>query len=239
MKARILIIEDIIEMAELISMYLKKEDMETVICENAEEGFLEYSRNAYDLIVLDINLPGMDGYEFLQKLRKESTGPVMVVSARDTDEDMIMGLGIGADDFVTKPFSPKVLTARVRAMLRRTKSMAQPRKNLVTFGDFILDPESYILKRGEERVVLSARELEVLAYLAKNAGKPVTPETIYNDVWNNEYGDITIIAVYIQRLRKKIEDDPGNPTFIETVRGKGYRFSADALHGLVKNETTG
>lgn len=229
MQAKILIIEDVKEMADLIRLYLQKEGMDAHICETGEEGLAQFARERYDLVVLDINLPGIDGFEFLQRLRKNSAVPVMIVSARDADEDMILGLGIGADEFVTKPFSPKVLAARVRAMLRRSTDLkASP--NSVKFGDFILDIDGYLLKKGGEKVPLSFKEFEVLAYLATHPGKAMTPDTIYAEVWRNQYGDITAVAVYIQRLRKKIEKDPASPIFIETVHGMGYRFSAEAVH---------
>jgi DNA-binding response OmpR family regulator len=228
-QAKILVIEDVKEMADLIRLYLQKEGMEVSLCETGEEGLAEYARARYDLVVLDINLPGIDGFEFLQRLRKTSAVPVMIVSARDADEDMILGLGIGADEFVTKPFSPKVLAARVRAMLRRATDLkASP--NSVKFGDFILDIDGYLLKKGGEKVALSFKEFEVLAFLATHPGKAMMPETIYAEVWRNQYGDVTAVAVYIQRLRKKIEKDPSAPVYIETVHGMGYRFNAEAVH---------
>jgi len=228
-QAKILIIEDVKEMADLIRLYLQKEGMDATLCETGEAGLEEFAREHHDLVVLDINLPGIDGFEFLQRIRKASSVPVMIVSARDADEDMILGLGIGADEFVTKPFSPKVLVARVRAMLRRAADLkASP--NSVKFGDYVLDIDAYLLKRGGEKVSLSSKEFEVLAYLATHPGKAMTPDTIYGDVWKNQYGDITAVAVYIQRLRKKIEADPSAPVFIETVHGMGYRFNAEAIH---------
>jgi two-component system response regulator RegX3 len=228
-QAKILIIEDVKEMADLIRLYLQKEGMDAHICETGEEGLAQFSRERYDLVVLDINLPGIDGFEFLQQLRRKSSVPVMIVSARDADEDMILGLGIGADEFVTKPFSPKVLAARARAMLRRSTDLKSS-PNSVKFGDFTLDIDGYLLKKGGEKVPLSSKEFEVLAYLATHPGKAMTPDTIYSEVWRNQYGDITAVAVYIQRLRKKIEKDPASPVFIETVHGMGYRFSAEAVH---------
>jgi two-component system response regulator RegX3 len=228
-QARVLIIEDVKEMAELVRLYLQKEGMDAGICDTGEEALAQMERERFDLVVLDINLPGMDGFEFLQRLRKTSTIPVMIVSARDADEDMILGLGIGADEFVTKPFSPKVLVARVRAMLRRTTDMkASP--NSIRFGDFLLDIDGYLLKKGGEKIPLSTKEFEVLAYLASHPGKAVTPDTIYAEVWRNQFGDVTAVAVYVQRLRRKIEIDPSSPVFIETVHGMGYRFNAEATH---------
>ncbi|MGA2976870.1 MAG: response regulator transcription factor [Spirochaetia bacterium] len=229
MQAKILIIEDVKEMADLIRLYLQKEGMDSTICETGEDGLSQFDRERYDLVILDINLPGIDGFEFLQRLRKGSAVPVMIVSARDADEDMILGLGIGADEFVTKPFSPKVLVARIRAMLRRTLDM-KTSPNSVKFGDFILDIDGYLLKKGGEKISLSSKEFEVLAYLATHAGKAMTPDTIYAEVWKNQYGDITAVAVYVQRLRKKIEIDPSAPVFIETVHGMGYRFNAEVVH---------
>jgi len=229
MQAKILIVEDVKEMADLVRLYLQKEGMDATVCESGETGLEEFARERYDLVVLDINLPGIDGFEILQRIRKSSAVPVMIVSARDADEDMILGLGIGADEFVTKPFSPKVLVARVRAMLRRASDLkASP--NSVKFGDFVLDIDGYLLKRAGDKVALSSKEFEVLAYLATHAGKAMTPDTIYAEVWRNQYGDITAVAVYIQRLRKKIEPDPSAPVYIETVHGMGYRFNAEAIH---------
>lgn len=247
MQAKVLIIEDEKDMADLISLYLSKEGVKTTICESAEKGLESFNKGNYDLIILDINLPGMDGFEFLQKIRKENTVPVIIVSAREADEDIIMGLGIGADEFVVKPFSPRVLTARVRAVLRRAKdldrnNLANAAKNVVFFGDFELDLDSYILKKkiglnepestgagsGYKdfmRIPLSLKEFEVLKYLAENAGHALSPEDIYGAVWGAQFGDLTAVAVYIQRLRRKIENDPSHPVFLETVRGRGYRFN--------------
>ena len=150
MQARVLIIEDVKEMADLIRLYLQKEGMAVTLCETGEEGLEVFARERYDLVVLDINLPGIDGFEFLQRLRKASAVPVVIVSARDADEDMILGLGIGADEFVAKPFSPKVLVARVRAMLRRATDLkASP--NSIRFGEFALDIDGYLLKKGGRR----------------------------------------------------------------------------------------
>ena len=230
MQARVLIIEDVKEMADLIRLYLSKDGMEAAISETGEDGLAAFAKEKFDLVVLDINLPGIDGFEFLQRLRKTSTVPVLIVSARDADEDMILGLGIGADEFVTKPFSPKVLTARVRALLRRVSELRPNGGNLVKFGGYSLDLDGYLLKRGSLKVPLSTKEFEVLAYLATRPGKAMSPETIYADVWKNQYGDITAVAVYIQRLRRKIEENPAVPMFLETVHGMGYRFNAEAVH---------
>jgi DNA-binding response OmpR family regulator len=175
---------------------------------------------------MDINLPGIDGFELLKKLREKSAVPVIIVSARQDDADIVLGLGIGADDFVVKPFSPKVLVARVRARLRRAEE-PEAGKNAVRFGDFVLEADNYLLKRGGSRVALSPREFALLRLLAENPGVPVKPDDIYEKVWGNAYGDTTTVAVHIQRLRRKIEDDPALPRFIKTAHGFGYVFDKD------------
>lgn len=221
-------VEDVSELAKLITLYLTREGLDVRTVESAEEATTLLSGFDPDLILLDINLPGMDGFEFLTTIHGTTRARVIIVSARDADEDVITGLGYGADEFVTKPFSPRVLVARVRAMLRRekeynTSSMAN--EDIVTFGTFRLDLKACLLFRGKERIHLSAREFDVLNYLVLNKGAPRNPQEIYSAVWKNQYGDLTTVAVYIQRLRKKIEEDASAPRWIETVHGIGYRFN--------------
>ncbi len=227
MKSKILIIEDVPEMAQLISMYLENAGYEAASCETAELA-LEKLNNAYipDLILLDLNLPGMSGLEFLKQFRAKfkATIPVIIVSARDADEDIITGLGYGADEFVTKPFSPKVLVARVQAKLARQAATEASVEETIAFGPYMLYCNSCVLKRGPEKIPLSTKEYEVLEYLVRNSGKALSPEVIYNSVWKNQFGDFTAVAVYVQRLRKKIEDDPSNPKYITTIFGMGYKF---------------
>ena len=230
MKARVLVIEDEPEINKLISLYLKHEGIETLSCSTGEEGLAKITAGDVDLAVLDINLPGMDGYEVLQALRKKHNFPVIIVSARTDDADMILGFGYGADDFVTKPFSPRVLAARVRAHLRR-KAEYSEQKTEVLFGPFVLDIDARSLRKRNaeadsfEQIALSPKETELLINLARNRGKPRNSEELYSSVWGNEYGDIATVAVHIQRLRKKIEDDPSEPRFILTMKGIGYMLS--------------
>jgi two-component system response regulator RegX3 len=231
LKSRILIVEDEREIGELIALYLRKEGFETQLAESAESALAQLERQVFDLVTLDLNLPGMDGFEFLQELRRRSEVPVLIVSARDEDEDLVLGLGIGADEFVTKPFSPRVLAARVRALLRRNRTSrdaARPRETL-RFGKFTLDLAGHLLEREGRRLALPPREFELLRLLAANAGTALSPERIYKELWDQEYGDITTVSVHIRRLRQKIESDPLRPQYIETIRGAGYRFNPDAL----------
>jgi len=227
MKGSILIIEDVKDMADLIAMYLAKEGLDIKSAESAEAALTLLADWEPDLILLDLNLPGMDGFEFLRAYRRKRDTPVMIVSARNADEDLISGFSTGADEFVTKPFSPRVLAARVRALLQRVRNSREPARNTCEFGPYTLDYDSCSLKKNGERVPLSAKEYDVLAWLTLHQGKPAGPEQIYNEVWKNEYGDLTTVAVYIQRLRKKIERDPAQPEFIETVHGMGYRMNLD------------
>jgi len=231
LRAKVLVVEDEREIGELIGMYLRKEGVETLLVESAEEAIDRLQHTNFDLIVLDINLPGMDGFEFLQELRHKSDIPVLIVSARNEDEDLILGLGIGADEFVTKPFSPKVLVARIRAHLRRTRkeqTTSQP-KDVVRFGPFSLDIRGHILEKGRERIPLPPMEFELLKFLVIHPGDAMTPDQIYEAVWGQNYGDIATVSVHIRRLRKRIETDPTQPVYIEPIRGAGYRFNPDRL----------
>lgn len=232
MGARIFIIEDVSEIANLIAMYLSKAGMDALSFGTAEDALEKLKSDAApDLVILDLNLPGMSGFEFLKKFRAEykTTIPVVIVSARDADEDIIKTLGFGADEFVTKPFSPRVLVARVQANLRRQAATEAAAEETVSFGPYTLLLNSCVLKEGAQKIALSAKEYAVLEYLVKHAGETLSPEKIYADVWKAQYGDITAVAVYIQRLRKKIEKDPSNPEFIKTVFGLGYCFSKESI----------
>ena len=176
--------------------------------------------------MLDINLPGMDGFEFLREFRFRSTTPIIIVSAREADEDIVMGLGMGADEFVSKPFAPKVLVARIRALLRRARGAST---ETVRFGPYRMDLSGYSLMKGDQPVVLSSREFEVLRHLVMNPGRAIRPDDLYTDVWQNEFGDVSAVAVYIRRIRQKIEEDPAQPYYVQTIHGSGYRFNPDAL----------
>ena len=229
----IYIIEDEESISKLIQLYLSKEQMENKAFFNAEDA-LEDLKNGHkpNLIILDLNLPGMSGFEFLetiQKLYDKDIPSVMILSARDTDEDIIKGLGYGADEFVTKPFSPGVLIARIKANLRRQSFFLEKMESFIQFGPYTLLLGSCVLKKNGQKISLSSKEYEVLECLVKNAGTVISPETIYQNVWKVEYGDITAVAVYIQRLRKKIEDNPADCKYIKTEFGNGYIFSGECV----------
>lgn len=229
----IYIIEDEESISQLICMYLKKSDMIPAPFYNAEDALskLEGDRKP-DIIILDLNLPGMSGFDFLQELKKRyntDMPTVMILSARDADEDIIKGLGFGADEFINKPFSPKVLVARVQANLRRQNTAIAKAEESIQFDDYSLLTNSCVLKKGNVKIPLSTKEYDVLEFLVKHAGEELSPETLYKSIWKVEFGDITAVAVYVQRLRKKIEKDPSNPQYIQTAFGKGYIFNKDKL----------
>lgn len=234
-KPLIFVIEDEESISKLVCLYLNKSEIDTKPFYKAEDALAEISNNVFpDMILLDLNLPGMSGFEFLTEIKKnfnEKMPPVMILSARDADEDIIKGLGIGADEFVTKPFSPSVLVARVKANLRRQVSANAKAEASIQFGPYTLLLNSCVLKLGTTKIPLSNKEYGVLEYLVKHAGEVLSPENIYQNVWKIQYGDITAVAVYVQRLRKKIEEDPSNPEFIKTEFSKGYIFDKSKIIG--------
>lgn len=226
LNASVLIVEDDVDIANLMVTYFEHDGIHTRHCDTGEAGLQALTEQQWDLVVLDLNLPGIDGFQVLQELRKTTQVPVVIVSAREDDADIVLGLGIGADDFVTKPFSPKVLVARIRARLRRAGE-ATPQGRIYRFGEYHLEPDSYLLRKGETRVTLAPREFELLVYLVRHAGVPRSPEQIYSDVWGNRYGEVATVGVHIQRLRRKIERNPSDPQFIVTVHGFGYTFAKE------------
>ena len=260
MKADILIVEDDQEYADLAALYLEGEGVSVRRAESCEAALDELRRSVPELVLLDINLPAMDGFDALSELRRISDVPVIIVSAREEDEDILTGLSAGADEFVSKPVAPRVLAARVRAMLRRSRatSARQPERErepepgsgassaagteagrareVFRFGPFTLEPDAFLLERDGERVPLSGKEFDVLAYLVRHAGSAQSPETIYREVWQQEYGDITSVAVYIQRLRKKLGEGAGHPRYLHTVFGRGYLFRGDGSFAAEDSE---
>jgi len=232
MRGKILIVEDTRELAELYALYLNREGFECRIAPDAESGLpLALAReNGWNLIVLDINLPGMDGFEFLERLRKSSMIPGMILTAREAEEDVIHGLGVGADDFVTKPCPPRVLAARVRAYIRRAQVPASGKEGTIwRFGPYELDAEALFLTKNGIPISLSPREFGILQTLIDARGKSFTPEELYDKVWGQNFGDVSAVGVYIQRLRRKIEDDPAMPRYIQTQYGLGYRFNPETI----------
>lgn len=223
MRAKILIVEDEQDIIDVLVLYMEREGITCDWINSGEEALIKIKNNSYDLIVLDLNLPGMDGFETLREIKRSISTPVILLSARKMDADMILGFGSGADDYVTKPFSPNVLIARIRAHLRRDNS--QEKLHIIEFGPFTLNISHNILKKDGVIINISPREMDLLIFLATTPGKTYNQEEIYSKIWGNSYGDLSTVSVHIRRLRKKIELDYSHPLYIKTRYGFGYYFS--------------
>ena len=223
--ARILVVEDDAAIAELIALYLEREGLRSTVAGSAEQAERALRREVFHLLILDINLPGRNGFQFLARFRARHSTPVVIVSARDSDEDKVLGLGVGADDFVTKPFSPRVLLARVRTNLRYLHRGPAPALRTVRLGDYVIRLDEYAVTRHGAPVTLAPKEFDLLSHLLCNAGRAFTPQELYASVWGNRYGDRSTVTVHVQRLRKKLHR-PGAPPLIETVPRVGYRVRA-------------
>lgn len=225
----ILIVDDEKPIADILKVNLTKNGYRVTEAYDGDEAVKKALSDDPDLVLLDVMLPGQDGFTVLKKIREKSSVPVIMLTARDEEVDKILGLELGADDYITKPFSLRELMARVKANLRRTKlsSGDEGEKAKITFGDITIDLEKYeVIKRGNP-VELTYREFELLKFLASRKGKIFSRETLLNKVWDYEfYGDVRTVDVTIRRLREKIEDNPSMPTYIMTKRGVGYFFGA-------------
>jgi len=225
--ASILIVEDDTTVREMLALNLKAEGHEVVTAAEGETGLAAARENPHDLIVLDVMLPKLDGLSICRLIRKDSTVPILILTARGTEVDKIVGLESGADDYIVKPFSLGEFLARVRALLRRSASAASPssRKDRLEAKEIMLDliaRRAYL--RGEE-VKLTHREFNLLAELMQNNGAVISRDLLLEKIWGREYvGDSRTVDVHIRWLREKLEADPANPQFIQTVRGAGYRF---------------
>ena len=223
---KILIIEDDISIAELERDYLEAEGFESEIKHDGAEGLTKALNSKYDLIILDLMLPGMDGFSICRTLRKETEVPILMVSARKEDIDKIRGLGLGADDYITKPFSPGELVARVKSHLNRYERLrgTEKRDRTVSLRGLSVDYNSRKVRLNNKELNLTGKEFDILYMLISNPDRVYTKEEIFENIWGDSYGDISTITVHVRKLREKIEYDPSNPQYIETVWGVGYRF---------------
>lgn len=226
MGARVLIVEDTREIAELILAYCQRDGMEGLICLSAEEAILELPAFEPQLVVLDLGLPGADGLDFLNVLRQGRQIPVIVVSARESDEEKIRALKLGADDFVTKPFSPRELQARIEAQLRRAAlgGTKESHPTRLDFGPFKLDCLAHRLVGKSGELALSPMEFELLLFLRRHPGRTFSAEELHSQVWGSAHGDLSTVAVHVRRLRCKLGEDPKTPRWICTKAGYGYFF---------------
>jgi two-component system, OmpR family, response regulator MtrA len=220
---RILLVEDDASIREVASLGFTNAGFKVTSAPDGREGLLHFHRAPFDLVVLDIMLPELDGYEVCRQIRRESRVPIIMLSAKSDTVDVVVGLELGADDYVTKPFELPELVARARAALRRSTS--EPEQPMLERGELAIDPGGFIVRLHGEEVGLTATEFRLLLELARRPGQVFTRELLLERVWNYEFlGDSRLVDVAVQRLRAKIEDDPGSPRYIVTVRGVGYRF---------------
>lgn len=226
--SKILIIEDDRDIAEVERDYLAINGFDADITDNGIMGIDSVKQNEYNLVLLDLMLPGLDGFTVCKKLREITDVPILMVTARKEDIDKIRGLGLGADDYIEKPFSPNVLVARVKANLaqyERLKKTEEKKETVIDIGDYKINTSSHrVYKHGEE-VELKNKEYELFLFLVMNADIVFDKESLYEKIWGlDSLGDTATVAVHINRLREKLEDDPSNPKHIQTVWGTGYRF---------------
>lgn len=231
MKHSILLVEDDASISEMVQSYLKMEGYDVVHAADGEEALALFRPSTFDLVVLDIMLPKLNGIEFLKIIREQSIVPVLIVSAKDGDVDKALGLGLGADDYIAKPFSMLELIARVKAIIRRAtqysgqSQQVETKSTLIHIHELTVDTENFhAMKRGEE-LKLTLKEWKILKLLAANPTRVFTKEQIYHSVWEDDYfGDENIINVHMSRLREKIEDQPSSPQYIKTLWGIGYKL---------------
>ena len=227
MPKRILIIEDEGALAALLSDYLSADGFEVEKRTDGASGLEAALSGGFDLVLLDLMLPGMDGFEVCRALRAQNDVPVLILSARREDGDKIRGLGLGADDYVVKPFSPQELVARVKSHLARYERLTgrAPADRWITDGGLAVNVEARRVRKKGAEVMLTAREFDLLLLLIRNPDRAFTRDEIYSRIWGDDlYVDPSNIAVHVRRLREKIEDDPSRPQHVETVWGVGYRW---------------
>ena len=226
--SKILIIEDEVAIAELEKDYLELSDFEVDIKNNGSEGLDAALENNYDLIVLDLMLPGKDGFEICKEVREEKNVPIIMVSAKKEDIDKIRGLGLGADDYMTKPFSPSELVARVKAHLSRYErlmSAATPQNDIIENRGIKIDKTARRVWIDGEEKPFTGKEFDLLTFLAEHPNHVYTKDELFREIWDmDSIGDIATVTVHIKKIREKIEHDSTNPQYIETIWGVGYRF---------------
>lgn len=217
-----LLVEDDPSIREVTTLALEAAGFRVTAARDGREGLAQYRSGHYDVVVLDVMLPALDGYEVCRQIRRESAVPIVMLSAKSDTVDVVVGLELGADDYVTKPFEAAELVARLRAVLRRTQAPEEP---VIVAGDLAIDAAAYRVRRAGEEVSLTATEFRLLLELARRPGQVFTRELLLQLVWNYDFlGDSRLVDVAVQRLRSKIEPDPKQPRHILTVRGVGYRF---------------
>ncbi len=231
---RILVVEDEKYISDIIRYNLEKEGYEVLTAFDGQEALDLQQAHDPDLILLDVMLPKLDGFEVCKRIRNVSAVPIIILTAKEEEVDKVLGLELGADDYMTKPFGMRELVARIKANIRRASltlgpEIDQAQPSIHTFGDIVIDMNRYEIRKRGELINLTLREFELLRYLADHADKVFDREDLLRNVWGYEYyGDIRTVDVTVRRLREKIEDEPGDPKYIMTRRGVGYYFRTPA-----------
>ena len=224
----ILIVEDEKNIADILAFNLKKEGFDVLCTHDGITGLNYALEKNPELILLDVMMPGMDGLNLCKQLRKTSEVPIIMLTARSEEVDKVLGLEIGADDYVTKPFSMRELMARVRANLRKRATEEETPSEIMELGEIKIDPKKYTVMKGARSVALTSREFDLLIFLAREKGQVFNREVLLEKVWGYEYfGDARTVDVTVRRLRTKLEDVPENPKYVLTKRGVGYYFVED------------
>jgi two-component system response regulator RegX3 len=222
---RVLVVEDEESFSDALSYMLRREGYEVEVAENGPDALTAFDRSGADLVLLDLMLPGLSGTEVCREIRNRSKVPIIMVTARDTEVDKVVGLELGADDYVTKPYSSRELIARVRAVLRRGQEPDELITATVEAGPVRMDVERHVVSVSGASVSMPLKEFDLLELLLRNAGRVLTRGQLIDRVWGSDYvGDTKTLDVHVKRLRAKIEPDPGNPKHLVTVRGLGYKF---------------
>jgi two-component system, OmpR family, response regulator RegX3 len=222
---RILVVEDEESFSDALSYMLRKEGFEVSVCANGPDGLEEYDRSGADLLLLDLMLPGLSGLEVCRQLRQKSDVPVIMLTAKDAEVDKVVGLEIGADDYVTKPFSARELVARIRAVLRRRGETDELPTAVLESGPVRMDVDRHVVTVNGQGTPMPLKEFELLEFLLRNSGRVLTRGQLIDRIWGSDYvGDTKTLDVHVKRLRAKLEPDPGRPRYLLTVRGLGYKF---------------
>ena len=224
-KDLVLIVDDDESVQAVLYKVILSNDIDAKVASSGEEALEMISHHHFDLVLLDINMRGIDGFEVVRTLREQGTKtPIIIVSGRQEDYDTLYGLDIGADDYVTKPFNPVILGAKVKALIRRSKGSISGKDPVITAGPFRYNTQTLRLYKNDAEIVLSSKENAIMKLFIDNINRIFPKEMIYEMIWGETIVDESAIMVYINRLRQKIEDDPSKPKYIQTVRGLGYRF---------------
>jgi two-component system response regulator RegX3 len=224
---RVLVVEDEESFSDALSYMLRREGFEAVVAGSGPDALAEFDRGGADMVLLDLMLPGLSGTEVCRALRSRSTVPIIMLTAKDGEIDKVVGLELGADDYVTKPYSARELVARIRAVLRRRGEVETPAESVLAAGPVRMDVERHVVAVDGETVPLPLKEFDLLELLLRNSGRVLTRGQLIDRVWGSDYvGDTKTLDVHVKRLRAKIEPDPANPRHLLTVRGLGYKFEA-------------